>query len=195
MESARQRVRAATATKKKEQEKVRGELTPSSAPKLVGRTGAKRKPDGKDDRPGKKVATTPGDKSSKRPSPPRFVHGVGKGPMTSSGPITQGSVRRLLTHKDYVVEVTESILKDEEMDPYAEQAIDEIGASDLFDLTRAMVRMKALSNRCSAKEGVISHLHERIKYLADYQAQYKDANRILGTELKDLKEKLAEESR
>ncbi|XP_075650539.1 NAC domain-containing protein 48-like isoform X2 [Castanea sativa] len=60
---------------------------------------------------------------------------------------------------------------------------------------RAMVRMKALSNRCSAKEGVISHLHERIKYLADYQAQYKDANRILGTELKDLKEKLAEESR
>ncbi|KAL4652997.1 hypothetical protein ACB092_01G270200 [Castanea dentata] len=62
-------------------------------------------------------------------------------------------------------------------------------------LYRAMVRMKALSERCSAKEGVIARLHERITYLADGQAQYKDANRVLGTELKDLKEKLAEESR
>ncbi|KAF3950829.1 hypothetical protein CMV_023469, partial [Castanea mollissima] len=32
------------------------------------------------------------------------------------------------------------------MDPCAEQTVDEIKASGLFDLTRAMVRMKALSS-------------------------------------------------
>ena len=136
MESTKQRIRAAAAAKKKQQEKAGGESTPPSAPRPVGKVTAKRKPDGREDSPGKKAAPTPGDKSSRRPSPPRPVHGAGKGPMTSSGPISQGSVRRLLTHKDYAVEVTESILKDEEMDPCAEQTIDEIKASGLFDLTR-----------------------------------------------------------
>ena len=136
MESARQRVRAAAAAKKKQLERTGGESTPPSAPRPVGKVGAKRKGDGRDDRQGKKVAPTPGDTSSRRPSPPRTAHGAGKGLMTSSGPIVQGSVRRLLTHKDYAVEVTESILKDDEMDPLAEQGVDEIKASGLFDLTR-----------------------------------------------------------
>lgn len=60
---------------------------------------------------------------------------------------------------------------------------------------QAMVRMKALSNRCVTEEGVVTRLHERIKNLVDGHAQYKDANCILCKEVKELKEKLEEESR
>ena len=55
--------------------------------------------------------------------------------MTTSGPITQEPNHRLLTHKEYVVEVIESIIKDKDVDPYAEQMTEELGASSLFDLT------------------------------------------------------------
>ena len=56
--------------------------------------------------------------------------------MTTSGPITEEPNHRLLTHKDYVVEVIESIIKDKDVDPCAEQRTEELGASGLFDLTR-----------------------------------------------------------
>ena len=39
--------------------------------------------------------------------------------MTSTSPITQGSVHRLLTDKEQAVEVIESIIKDTDMDPCA----------------------------------------------------------------------------
>ena len=54
--------------------------------------------------------------------------------MTTSSPVTQGLDPRLLTHKDNVVEVIESIIKDKDVDPYAEQMMEELGASGLFDL-------------------------------------------------------------
>ena len=41
--------------------------------------------------------------------------------MKMSGPITQELDRRLLTHKDYAVEMVESIIKDKDVDPYAEE--------------------------------------------------------------------------
>ena len=56
--------------------------------------------------------------------------------MTLIGPITQGTVRHLLTHKEYAVEVIKSIIKDTDLDPCAEQTIEELGVSGLFDLSR-----------------------------------------------------------
>ena len=54
--------------------------------------------------------------------------------MTTPGLVTQDPDRRLLTHKDYVIEMIESIINDKDVDPCAEQAIEELGSSGLFDL-------------------------------------------------------------
>ena len=56
--------------------------------------------------------------------------------MTTSGLVTQGSDCRLLTHKDYAVEVIETIIKDKDMDLYVEQTTEELRASGLLDLTQ-----------------------------------------------------------
>ena len=91
----------------------------SSAPKVVGKGVLKRKTEGKDDYPSKKPSVTPGEKQSKKSSPPKLSHGTGKGLMTLSGPDTQGT-HRLLTHKGYAVEMVESIIKETDVDPCAE---------------------------------------------------------------------------
>ena len=56
--------------------------------------------------------------------------------MTVKGPITQGAVHRLLTHKEHAIEMVESIIKETNLDPCAEQTIEDLGASSLFDLSR-----------------------------------------------------------
>ena len=62
-------LKAAAACKKEEAKLAKGtEEGTSSAPKTVTKV-LKRKPDGKDDRPSKKVAVTLGDVSPKRKSP------------------------------------------------------------------------------------------------------------------------------
>ena len=59
MEVARQRVRAAIARKKEEEKATKGkDETSSLAPKTVAKGSAKRKNDGKDERPPKKAAVT-----------------------------------------------------------------------------------------------------------------------------------------
>ena len=64
------------------------EKASSSAPKAVGKKVPKRKADGKDNRPSKKVTVTPGDRLSKKPSPPKLSHGADKGLMMMLSPIT-----------------------------------------------------------------------------------------------------------
>ena len=49
------------------------------APKAVSKGATKRKGDGKDDRPSKKVSVTPGEKLLKKPSPPNPKHRASKG--------------------------------------------------------------------------------------------------------------------
>ena len=56
--------------------------------------------------------------------------------MTATSLITQGTVHRLLTHKEHVVKMVEPIIKDADLDPYAEQATKELGVLGLFDLSR-----------------------------------------------------------
>ena len=117
METAKQRVRAAAARKKEEKKAKGKEGVSSSTPHTASKGSAKRKADGKDDPPSKKVAVTLGDVPSKRSSP-KSSHSARKGVMTSSGPIIERP-RCLLTHKDYAIEEVESLIKQTDLDPCA----------------------------------------------------------------------------
>ena len=134
MESAKQRVRA-TAARKKEEKKVKETKGgTSSALKTVSKV-SKRKPDGKEDRPSKKAAITPGDVSSKGKLPFQPSHGTGKGVMTSSGPVIEGP-RCLLTHKDYAIGEVGSFIKSTDIGPCDLLGTEDLGASALFDLVK-----------------------------------------------------------
>ena len=56
--------------------------------------------------------------------------------MIGKGPIAQGAVRRLLTHKEHAVEMVDSIIKETDLDPCADQTTENLGALGLFDLSR-----------------------------------------------------------
>ena len=90
MEAARLRAQVrAAAAHKKEEDKAKGkEGAFSSAPKAVDKGASKRKADGKDNRPSKKVSVTPREELPKKPSPSKPKHGAGKGLMTTSSPVT-----------------------------------------------------------------------------------------------------------
>ena len=57
--------------------------------------------------------------------------------MTKKGPVTQGAVCCLLTHKEHAVEMVELIIKETDLDPCAEQTTEDLRAFGLFDLSRA----------------------------------------------------------
>ena len=138
-------MRAATA-RKKEEEKAKGkDGASSSALMAVGKGAPKREADGKDNHPSKKVIVTPGDKLPKKPLPPKPSHGVGKRLMTTSGPVSQGPDHRLLSHKDYAVEMIESIIKDKDVDLCAEQMMKELRLSSLFYLARVRLFLFSFS--------------------------------------------------
>ena len=56
--------------------------------------------------------------------------------MTETSLVTQGTICRLLTHKEHAVEMIESIIEDTDLDPCAKQLTEDLGASSLFDLAR-----------------------------------------------------------
>ena len=123
------------ARKKEEAKLARGmEEGTSLAPKSINKV-SKRKPNVDDDRPSKRTAVTPGDASSKRKSPLKPSYGVGKGIMTSSGPVIEGPCC-LLTHKDYVVGEVGSFVKPTDIGPYDLVRMEDLGVSAHFDLTR-----------------------------------------------------------
>ena len=135
MDAAKQRVRAVAAHKKEEERKAKGnEGMSSSVPKVVSKGSAKRKTDGENDCPPKKVAVTPGDASSKK-SPSKPGPNAGKGMMTSTGPAIGGPCC-LLIHKDYAVKEVKTLIKPTDVDPCAELGTEELGESALFYLTR-----------------------------------------------------------
>ena len=59
----------------------------------------------------------------------------------------------------------------------------------------ALVRRKALQDRCMAEEGVISRLRKHNKTLTNEQDQYKEALHTLNKKVMELNEKLKEETR
>ena len=133
MEVARQRALVLTSIVACKKEK---EEASTSAPKVVGKGSLKRKNEGKANRPLKKGSVILVGNKQKKLLPFKPNHGAGKGLMTATGPVTQGIVRRLLTHKEHTVKMVESIIKDVDLDPCTEQMTEESGASGLFDLSR-----------------------------------------------------------
>ena len=57
---------------------------------------------------------------------------------------------------------------------------------------QALVRVKALQDRCIAKEGVITRVRKHNAILMNEQGQYKEAMCTFNKEVKELKEKLVE---
>ena len=59
--------------------------------------------------------------------------------MTGKGPIVPGPVHRLVTHKDYAVEMVILIIKETDLDPYDEHTSEDLGASGLYYLLRVCI--------------------------------------------------------
>lgn len=105
--------------------------------------------------------------------------------MTGKGPVIFDPVHRLVTHKDYAVEMFNSIIKETNLDPCGEHSSEDLGASCLFNLSRVffhcrlylvyflhscsnlqflfqvLVHLKAIQDRCVANEGVIQRFRKR----------------------------------
>ena len=59
--------------------------------------------------------------------------------MTRKGPIVPSAVQRLVTHKDYVVEMVNLIIKETDLDPYGEHTSEDLGASSLYYLSSVCI--------------------------------------------------------
>ena len=100
-----------------------------------GAKAPKWKNDAKDNRPPKKgMGPSVGDEQQKSSSPLPPRHCTGKGLKTGKGPITLDPIQRLVTHKDYVVEMVNLIIKETDLHPYGEHSSEDLGASSLYDL-------------------------------------------------------------
>ena len=56
--------------------------------------------------------------------------------MTRKGPIAPNLVQRLVTHKDYVVEMVTSIIKETNLDLCGGHTLVDLGASGLYNLSK-----------------------------------------------------------
>jgi len=59
--------------------------------------------------------------------------------MPAHGPVVSRSVQRLVSHKDYVVEMVNSIIKDTDLNECGKNATKDLGVSGLFDLARVSI--------------------------------------------------------
>lgn len=123
---------------------VRKQQQLASRPIPKGANTLKRKnegKEGKDDRSPKK-GTGPfiGNHQQKPLCPPPLHHGVGKGLMVSKGPVFYDPVRGMVTHKDYTIEMVNSIIKEANLDPCGELSSEDLGTSGLFGLSRVRFR-------------------------------------------------------
>ena len=59
--------------------------------------------------------------------------------MPAHGPVVSRSIQRLVSHKDYTVEMVNSVIKDTDMDECDEHATKDLGVSGLFDLARVSI--------------------------------------------------------
>ena len=134
MNVAKQRIRAAVASKKEERLAKGTEEWNSSVPKSISKV-SKRKTNGDDDRPSKKTVVTLGNAPSKGKSSLKPSHSAGKGVMTSSGPVLEGPCC-LLTHKGYAVGEVGAFVKPTDLEPCDLVETEDLGTLALFDITR-----------------------------------------------------------
>lgn len=82
------------------------------------------------------------DLSQKDPLPP--CHAAGKGLMTAQGLVTSGSIQRLVSHKEYAIEMVHSTTKYTDMDECGENGTKDLGDFGLFNLARVSLRLVRL---------------------------------------------------
>ena len=116
-----------------------------STPEVVPKVALKGKNDVKDDHLPKK-GTNPSVGGQQQKSLPPVHHEVGKGLMIGKGPIINGPIQRLVTHKDYAIEMVNSIIKETNLDPSGEQATKDLESSGLYDLSRVRTRCFQFDN-------------------------------------------------
>ena len=59
--------------------------------------------------------------------------------MTGKGPVVFDPVQRLVTHKDYVVEMVNSIIKEMDLDTYGEHTLEDLGSFGLYDMSKVCI--------------------------------------------------------
>ena len=99
----------------------------------------KRKNTGDDERLAKKASNpsicSDQVRTSKK-TPELLRHGMGKGLMTSQGPVAPSTITLLVRNKQHTVEMIQSIIKDEDLDECSKHEIEFLGESGLFNLMR-----------------------------------------------------------
>ena len=120
----------------------------------------------------------------------------------------KGPVQRLVIHKDYVVEMVTSIIKETNLNVYGEHTSEDLGAFGLYNLSRVRIRRFFLflihfssiySNRhsftlgdgadegplgqCVANEGVIQQFRKHQEIENKEKDQYKEVVWTLNMEL------------
>ena len=115
---------------------------------LSVQVGQKRKGRGDGEYPYKKASNPPVCLDQVGPSQKTFeppCHGVGKGLMTSQGPISPVLVALVVRDKWYAMETALSIIKDVEFDQCFKHETKSLGDFGLFDLTRVSFYLGFLS--------------------------------------------------
>ena len=59
--------------------------------------------------------------------------------MMGKGPNVPGPVQRLVTYKDYAVEMVNSIIKETNMDVCGKHTLEDLGSFGLYDLSRIRI--------------------------------------------------------
>ena len=121
MDAKRQRVLVRKAIAVCKQKKQESGLAPNVAPKST----LKKKNNAKEDHSSKKRMGQPIWEQQPKASlpPPPFRHEAEKGLMTGKGLVAPSPIQRLVTHKDYAMEMVTSIIMEIELDLCGENSL------------------------------------------------------------------------
>nr|POF20765.1 hypothetical protein CFP56_76014 [Quercus suber] len=107
-------------------------------------------------------------------------HGIGKGLMTSQGPVVPPPFPFLVKEKKYVTDTARSIIQDVDLDKCSKHKTDSLGESSLHDIMKGLVRMQALQVRCASRDGSIKRWKDHLGFEADALKKFKEFSRTLG---------------
>ncbi|KAK9986696.1 hypothetical protein SO802_031647 [Lithocarpus litseifolius] len=112
--------------------------------------------------------------------------------MTSQGLVAPPTITLLVRDKQHAVEMVQSIIKDKDLDKCSEYEIEFLGESGLFDLMRALVRMRALQIRRFAQEAMVKCLKTHLANKGDQIKECKEAIHLLNREVNTYKAKVTQ---
>ncbi|KAK9983150.1 hypothetical protein SO802_032675 [Lithocarpus litseifolius] len=101
-------------------------------------------------------------------------HRIGKGLMTSQGPVVPPPLHLLVKDKKYAIHTTHSVVRDADLDECSKHETGPLGDSGLYDVMSASIK---LLKNCLESEG-------------NSLKKFKESSRTLGQEVIELKAKL-----